>query len=463
MSHPTDTASEVTIVGAGLAGSLLALLLSQRGDRVQVFERLPDMRRTQIAAGRSINLALAARGIRALELAGVMPSVMPLLIPMRGRMLHASDGALAFMPYGQRDHEVIYSVSRPGLNRVLLDAAEAAGASIRFRHTLVDADFANRTMVLADDGGGARHEVPMHTVIGADGAGSILRRMAVEQLDIRCSEELLPHAYKELTLPARRGGRYRIEKNALHIWPRGGFMLIALPNLEGSFTVTLFLGAKGEPSFESLDTPAAIEAFFAAHFPDAHELMPNLAAEFAAHPTGIMGTIRCDKWHVAEHTLLIGDAAHAITPFHGQGMNAAFEDCRVLTEIRARASSWREAFERFERARKPNGEAIADMALENYVEMRDTVRDPKFMLQKMLSLELERRFPDRFVPRYSMVMFHDEIPYRVAYERGRIQQAILGELTNEVDALAEIDYSRAERLIRERLPAIHEAVSPERA
>ena len=459
MSIETDTPAEVQIIGAGLAGSLLAILLARRGDRVEVYERLPDMRRTRIPAGRSINLALAARGIRALELAGVMQDVMPLLIPMPGRLLHARDGELTFMPYGQREHEVIHSVSRPGLNRVLLDAAESAGATIHFRHALEEVDFKSRTLLFAREEHGVPREVPMRIVIGADGAGSILRRRAVEQLGIRCSEELLPHAYKELTLPARQDGRHRIEKNALHIWPRGGFMLIALPNLDGSFTVTLFLASKGEPSFESLADPAAVQAFFATHFADAGDVMPQLTAQFAAHPVGIMGTVRCEKYCLAEDVLLIGDAAHAMTPFHGQGMNAAFEDCRALSEILNEVSSWRDAFERFERIRKPNGEAIANMALENYVEMRDTVQHPKFILQKALSLELERRFPEQFVPRYSMVMFHDEIPYRLAYERGRIQETLLNELTEDAESLADVDYARAEHLIRSRLPPIPEAVA----
>ncbi|NLG77219.1 MAG: FAD-dependent monooxygenase [Xanthomonadaceae bacterium] len=459
MRTSTHTTADVQIIGAGLAGSLLATLLARRGERVEVYERLPDMRRTRIPAGRSINLALAARGIRALELAGVMPDVMPLLIPMPGRLLHARDGELTFMPYGQREHEVIYSVSRPGLNRVLLDAAESAGATIHFRHALADVDFESRTLSFAQEEHGVAREVPMRIVIGADGAGSVLRRKAVAQLGIRCSEELLPHAYKELTLPARQDGRHRIEKNALHIWPRGGFMLIALPNLDGSFTVTLFLATKGEPSFESLNDAAAVRAFFAAQFADAGDLMPQLTEQFAAHPVGVMGTVRCEKYCPAGDVLLIGDAAHAMTPFHGQGMNAAFEDCRVLSEVLNEVSSWREAFERFEALRKPNGEAIADMALENYVEMRDTVQHPKFMLQKALSLELERRFPEQFVPRYSMVMFHDEIPYRLAYERGRIQEAILNELTENVESLADVDFGRAEHLIRSRLPPIPEVVA----
>lgn len=449
--------SDVTIVGAGLAGSLMAVLLARSGHRVQVFERLPDMRRTQIEAGRSINLALAARGIRALELAGVMPEVMPLLIPMRGRLVHAEDGAQSFMAYGQREHEVIYSVSRPGLNRVLLDAAERAGATIHFRHTLVDVDFRNRILFFAEMPSGARHEVAAATLIAADGGGSAVRRAASQHLEIECSEDLLPHSYKELTLPARAGGRHRIEKNALHIWPRGGFMLIALPNLDGSFTVTLFLAAQGPMSFQTLTSASAVDEFFATHFADARELMPNLTEEFAAHPVGIMGTIRCTRWHVAPEVLLIGDAAHAITPFHGQGMNAAFEDCRELHELSSAEASWSDAFDRFQTLRKPNADAIADMALENYVEMRDTVRHPKFMLQKALSLELERRFPDRFVPRYSMVMFHDEIPYAVARERGRIQENILSELTKQAQTLAEVDYELAAQLVHEHLTPIARA------
>lgn len=445
---------DVTIIGAGLAGSFLAVLLARRGDRVQVFERLPDMRRSQVPAGRSINLALAARGIRALELAELMPKVAPLLIPMRGRLLHDVDRTLSFMPYGQREHEVIYSVSRPGLNGVLLDAAERAGATIHFRQELVDVDYACRKLIFLDAATGRRHEVPMGTVIGADGAGSVLRRAAVTQLGLDCTEELLPHSYKELLLPADAHARHRIEKHALHIWPRGGFMLIALPNLDGSFTVTLFLPKRGEPSFESLQNDAAIEQFFARHFPDAYELIPRVAEEFGKRPVGIMGTVRCRRWHVDRHVLLIGDAAHAITPFHGQGMNAAFEDCRELLEILRDATTWAEAFDRFETRRRPNAEAIADMALENYVEMRDTVRDPKFVLKKELSLELERRFPSRFVPRYSMVMFHDEIPYRVAFERGRIQETILNELTETATTLDEVDYERAAALINARLDPV---------
>lgn len=449
----------VTIVGAGLAGTLLATVLARRGHKVRIFERMPDMRSSAIPAGRSINLALAARGIRALELAGVMDRITPLLIPMPGRMLHAVDGALTFVPYGQGAHEVIYSVSRPDLNRILIDAAERAGVEIRFRTAAVGADIRHRSLVLRDEVAGRLEEVPLHRVIAADGAGSVVRRALVSDLEVPSSEELLKHGYKELRLPPGAGGSHQIEKHALHVWPRGGFMLIALPNLDGSFTVTLFLPHQGEESFASLMEPARVAQFFKRYFPDVSALLPSLTDEFLQHPTGIMGTVRCERWSVEDQLLLIGDAAHAITPFHGQGMNCAFEDCRELVSLLGDGSDWASAFRRFEQERRPHTDAIADMAIENYLEMRDTVRDPQFHLQRALSLELERRFPGRFVPRYSMVMFHDEIPYAVAMERGRIQNKILAQLTRNVSTLAAVDFPAAQRLIEERLTPIPSAIS----
>lgn len=451
----------ITIVGAGLAGTLLSISFARRGHRVKLYERRPDMRRVVIDAGRSINLALAARGIRALELAGVMEQVQPELISMPGRMLHDLNGALTFVPYGQRPDEVIYSVSRPGLNCILLDAAERAGVELVFDCPAVDADF-ERHRVIFKDRGDRTHEVDMHRLFATDGAGSVIRRALVEQLRVPCTEDLLKHGYKELTLPAFPDGAPRIDKHALHIWPRGGFMLIALPNIDGSFTVTLFLPLEGPESFATLTSAAAIETFFARHFPDVRSLMPGLAAEFLRHPTGIMGTVRCEQWSVADRLMLLGDAAHAITPFHGQGMNCCFEDCRELDLLLADSSAnstanspnWATRFREFETARRPNTNAIADMAIENYLEMRDTVRDPKFHLHKALSLELERRHPQRFVPRYSMVMFRYDIPYAVAFERGRIQNEILVALTHGADDLAAVDYQAAARLIEERLPPL---------
>jgi kynurenine 3-monooxygenase len=445
---------EVTVVGAGLAGTLLSILLARRGHRVRLYERQDDMRRVDLDAGRSINLALAARGIRALEIAGVMQQVQPLLVPMPGRMLHDPQGALTFVPYGQRPEEVIYSVSRPGLNCILLDAAEQAGVEVVFRRPAIGVDVARQRVIFRDEATGQLEECAMQRVFGADGAGSVLRRSMVEQLQLPCTEDLLMHGYKELTLPPLPGGKPRIDKHALHIWPRGGFMLIALPNIDGSFTVTLFLSLTGAESFATLTTPASIEAFFAKHFPEIPQVMPELAAEFLGHPTGIMGTVRCQQWSIDDRLLLIGDAAHAITPFHGQGMNCCFEDCRELDELLAGSDDWAATFAEFQVSRRPNTDAIAAMAIENYLEMRDTVRDPKFHLHKALSLDLERRHPLRFVPRYSMVMFRDNIPYAVAFERGRIQNEILTALTTTVDSMDGIDFAAADRMIEQRLPPL---------
>jgi kynurenine 3-monooxygenase len=443
--------TRVSIVGAGLAGTLMSIFMARRGLAVDLYERLPDLRREAIPAGRSINLALAARGIHALELAGVMDRVRPLLIPMPGRMLHDPTGGLTFIPYGQLEHETIYSVSRPGLNRVLLDAAERVGVDTRFRQTALRADFARQCIVMQDGAAEAGYELPLDRVIGADGAGSPLRRSLAADMNVRCTEEMLAHGYKELTLHADTQGRHRIATNALHIWPRGGFMLIALPNLDGTFTVTLFLALKGRDSFESLDTSAAIDSFFATHFPDAHALMPDVSEQFLANPTGWMGTIRCERWSAGDRLMLIGDAAHAITPFHGQGMNCAFEDCVELDRCLRQHDDWGSAFAMYELGRHADTNAIADMAIENYAEMRDTVRDPKFQLQKQLSLELERRHPDRFVPRYSMVMFHHDIRYATAFERGRVQSKILDELTRTASTLEQVDYTAASSLIQHRL------------
>jgi kynurenine 3-monooxygenase len=449
----------VKIIGAGLAGTLMAILLARRGHTVNLYERRPDLRREVVPEGRSINLAMAARGIRALDAAGVMKQVGSLLIPIPGRMLHAIDGKLTFVPYGQRKHEVTYSVSRSGLSKILLDAAEAAGVTIHFGQSAMSVELRQGHIAMRFDDSRAsasdgHWKLAMHRVIGADGAGSPLRRSLVAASGARCSENLLKHGYKELRLPPNAKGQYQLEKNALHIWPHGGFMLIALPNLDGSFTLTLFLPLEGAESFDTLQSAHDVERFFSHYFPDVHALLPDLAAEFFEHPTGLMGTVRCEQWSVGDRLLLIGDAAHAITPFHGQGMNCAFEDCTELDALLQAQPDWAQAFAAFEQSRRPNTNAIADMAIENYIEMRDTVREPKFQLQKALSLELERRFPDRFVPRYSMVMFHDDIPYSVAFERGRIQQEILALLTREANSLQEVDYAAAATLIEQRLASL---------
>jgi kynurenine 3-monooxygenase len=440
---------EVTLVGAGLAGSLLAIFLARRGHRVTLLERRPDPRKTPAgapgSAGRSINLALANRGIAALEEVGVMEKIRPTLIPMAGRMLHDEEGRLKLIPYGNKPHEVIYSVSRGGLNALLLDAAEATGkVAIRFDETVQGVDFASRRV--------RPQGTPYDVLIGTDGSASAVRAAILEATDGRLDEDPLGHGYKELSIPAAAGGGFRMERGALHVWPRGEYMLIALPNVDGSFTATLFLPNRGEESFEALTTPESVLALFERRFADAIPLMPRLVEEFFANPTGHLETIRCAPWSFEDQALVLGDAAHAIVPFHGQGMNAAFEDCsafdRCLEESADR--TWNAIFADFERRRRANADAIADMALENYVEMRSTVREPKFQLKKDLSFRLEERHPGRFIPRYSMVMFHT-IPYAEAKRRGAIQEEILDALTSATGSVDDVDLARADRLIAERL------------
>ena len=442
----------VTIAGAGLVGSLLAVMLGQRGYRVRLYEQRPDMRKKAMAAGRSINLVLAERGIHALKQAGLMEQVEPLLVPVRGRMLHDREGNQEFWSYGQRAHEVNYSVSRGDLNRLLMTVAELAEpVDIEFEHELRGIDFAGKVMELRLGEAGATQATPFELLIGADGGGSRVRRCLIPHLEGEDRSEMLDHGYKELTLPAADDGGYRIEREALHIWPRGGFMLMALPNCDGSFTVTLFLRQQGEPSFEWLNSEDRVLQFFQQEFPDAVPLIPDLVEDFFKNPTGILGTVRCQPWSDGESVMLIGDAAHAVVPFHGQGMNAGFEDCSVLMEMLDRhREDWAAAMEAFSRTRKPDADAIADMALENYVVMRDSVTDPKFQLKKQLGFELERRWPDRFVPRYSLVMYH-RVPYSEAYRRGAVEDQILERLVEGASEIEEVDWALAQQLVDERL------------
>ena len=450
----------VTIVGAGLAGGLMTVLLARRGIPVHLMERRPDPRNQHLLAGRSINLALADRGLHALKVAGLYDAVQPLLIPMSGRILHDINGRTQLLPYGQGEHEVIYSVSRNDLTQLLLDQAQRfPHVSIQFDTECNGIDFNQRQVRLT------RHRIvetlAYEHLVAADGVSSVVRDALLSAIQMHVSDDLLPHGYKELTLPADTQGHHQLHRNALHIWPRGGFMLIALPNVDGTFTVTLFLPFESvtSPSFASLRDKTSINTFFTEHFPDVTDLMPKLAEEFLEHPVGRMHTLRCPRWGDDHNAVLIGDAAHAIVPFHGQGMNCAFEDCIELDAL-LRSDSFTNAVIQFEKQRKLNTNAIADMALENYIEMRDTVRQPGFVLQKELSFELERRFPDRFIPRYSMVMFHHAIPYAVAYERGNIQARILDELTRHAATMSEVDMALAAKRIHELLSPLATRSSP---
>ncbi|MEM9133188.1 MAG: NAD(P)/FAD-dependent oxidoreductase [Actinomycetota bacterium] len=409
----------VVVAGAGPAGCLLAIYLARQGHEVRVIERRSDLRTTDVGAGRSINLALATRGIVPLVDVGLIDRVNDITIPLRGRMVHTDDGAEpALQPYGSRPHEVIHSVSRQDLNAILLDAAEATGrVTIEFDRPLASVDFA-RSELRFDDG----PPEPFGVVFGADGAGSPVRQSMAEAGGGSFTTEWLDHGYKELTLPPAADGGHQLDPNALHIWPRGEFMLIALANPAGDFTVTLFAP---HVTFESLVTEADIAAFFEQHFDAFTRLVPDLVAQFFANPTGPLGTLRTTSWHLGAQAVIVGDAAHAIVPFHGQGMNAALESVRRLDEeLRRSPHDLAGAFARYDTARRPSAEAIAAMALDNYVEMRAGVVDPDYLAKRALALELEQRHPDRISPRYNMVMF-STMPYAEAQRRAVAQAEIL--------------------------------------
>ncbi|MGA9423215.1 MAG: NAD(P)/FAD-dependent oxidoreductase [Rhodanobacteraceae bacterium] len=472
---------EITIIGAGLVGALLATLLSQRGLAVNVFERRPDPRTAGFMGGRSINLALAERGLHGLRKAGLTDTVMRLATMMRGRMVHHLDGHTELLRYGRDDAEVIWSISRGGLNIALIDAAQRAGACFHFSRLLDNAQFSDAVTLRLRDNDDNLHEYRCVFVIGADGAGSALRSAMKAEVNLGERMEPLGHGYKELEIPARAraegpGPRaeihgtaganlralppsaldpqtslFAIEPNALHIWPRGNYMCIALPNAEGNFTVTLFMPNTGDPSFATVRTPADAHALFARDFADLMPLIPDLAHDFAHNPVGELATLYLDRWHLDRRALLIGDAAHAIVPFHGQGMNCGFEDAVELADLfEAHGDDPGRIFTEFERRRRPNAEAIARMALENYVEMRDSVADPEFLLRRELARLLAARHPDRFMPRYSMVSF-TRMPYAQAFARGAAQTELLRELTNGKQHIDDVDLDCADTLVQRRL------------
>ena len=443
---------EITIVGGGLAGALLAILLAQRGWSVDVYERRGDPRVHGYAGGRSINLALAERGLHALRQAGADAAVMKQAVMMRGRYVHPLHGETGLQRYGRDDSEVIWSINRGELNIVLLDIAESHGARLHFEHGLASVDFVDKVAVFKGDGHETRR--PFRALVGADGAGSSLRAEINKVLPLGERTEWLDHGYKELEIPPAKDGGFRIEPNALHIWPRGHYMCIALPNDERTFTVTLFMPHAGaHPSFETVRDADEAQAFFERDFPDTLPLIPELRHDYEANPVGILGTLYLDHWHLHGHAVLIGDAAHAMVPFHGQGMNCAFEDCVALADHLDANASLSDAFAAFEAQRKPDAEAIQQMALENYIEMRDKVDDASFLLQRQVELALQDRHPGRFVPHYAMVSFM-RIPYSVALHRSEVQRVILEDATRGLASLHEVDWDAADAAVLERLDPI---------
>ncbi len=417
------TQKHIAITGAGLVGSLLAIYLKNRGYQVSVFERRNDMRKTAGYEGRSINLALSNRGIRALEEVGLAEELKKEAIPMHGRMIHDLHGNLNFQPYGKAG-QYINSISRSGLNKVLMTKAESLGVAFHFEQRINSVDFEKTELTIQNSKFNIQNS-KFDLIIGSDGAFSAVR-LAMQFTDqFNFSQDYIQHGYKELHIPAGAAGSFQMEKNALHIWPRESYMLIALPNPDGSFTLTLFFPFTGETSFETLSTKEKVKDFFKSVFPDAYALMPQLLEEFFQNPSSSLVTMRCYPW-VRNKTLLIGDAAHAIVPFYGQGMNAGFEDCCVLNQLLDQfADDWDQVFPSFQQQRKPNADAIAQLALDNFVEMRDLVNDADFILRKKIESKLHELFPDKWIPLYSMVTFHENIPYSVAYETGKKQKRIM--------------------------------------
>jgi kynurenine 3-monooxygenase len=417
------TQKHIAITGAGLVGSLLAIYLKNRGYQVSVFERRNDMRKSAGYEGRSINLALSNRGIRALEEVGLAEELKKEAIPMHGRMIHDLHGNLNFQPYGKAG-QYINSISRSGLNKVLMTKAESLGVEFHFEQRITAVDFDKTELTIQNSQFNIQNS-KFDLIIGSDGAFSAVR-LAMQFTDqFNFSQSYIEHGYKELHIPAGVAGSFQMEKNALHIWPRESYMLIALPNPDGSFTLTLFFPFTGETSFETLSTKEKVKDFFKSVFPDAYSLIPQLLEEFFQNPSSSLVTMRCYPW-VRNKTLLIGDAAHAIVPFYGQGMNAGFEDCHVLNQLLNQfADDWDQVLPSFQEIRKPNADAIAKLALDNFVEMRDLVNDADFILRKKIESKVHELFPEKWIPLYSMVTFHENIPYSVAYETGQKQKRIM--------------------------------------
>ena len=442
----------IHIAGAGLAGSLLAIMLVQKGHIVKVYEKRPDPRKAGMEGGRSINLALAYRGLYVLQQAGLDDEVMSQVVMMRGRMIHDMDAKSNFLRYGRDDSEVIWSIHRGRLNLAMIEAAEKQGVEIHFNARISAIDFENKQLEVQYFNR-IENESYEH-LIGADGAGSAVRQVLVAEGIVHERLDALGHNYRELEIAPEHSGAFKLDGNSLHIWPRGGFMCIALPNTEKTFTVTLFLPASGDISFDVAKTPAQARTLFARFFPDVLDLIADFDHDWTHNPESQLATLTLDTWHYRDSVLLLGDAAHAMVPFHGQGMNCAFEDCLALVEAIERESAWTDVISAFEQERKANASAIQTMALENYIEMRDKVDDDRFLLQRALERRQAELHPGRFVPRYSMVSFQ-RVPYATAFERGKIQRRILQTLTEGKSDIAEVDYALASKLIDEQLEPLH--------
>ncbi len=442
----------VTIVGAGLVGSLLSIYLSKRGYKVNVFERRADMRLETMSTGRSINLALSDRGWLGLEGVGIAEDIKKISIPMYGRFIHHKDGTNAYQPYG-KDNQAIYSVSRADINMKLMDLAEQQeNVNIQFNKKCTLINRKDLAITFEDNLTKETSNSSADLLFGADGAFASSRLSIQLQSDrFEYNQHYIDCGYKELIIPAGKNGEFLLDKNALHIWPRGSFMMIALPNPDGNFTCTLFLPFEGEKSFSNLKTDKQVEDFFKSEFSDAFTLMPTLISDFKTNTTASLVTVKCAPWVFDNKIGLIGDAAHAIVPFYGQGMNCGFEDCVVLNElIEKHNDDWDIIFPEYEQLRKPDGDAIADLAIANFVEMRDKTADPKFILQKKIEAKFSQHYPDKWIPLYSMVTYSPHIRYSTALKEGQKQQKIMDEIMafNNIESIWESDEIESEILKR---------------
>lgn len=442
---------EVTIVGAGLVGSLWAVYMSKAGYKVKIYECRPDIRKAEISAGKSINLALSDRGLKALDAVGVGDMIREIAIPMPGRMMHAMDGNLTFQPYG-REGQAINSVSRGGINAKMMDIAEqVGGAEIFYNEKCTGADLEKGITYFENSVTEATTTVQSDLIFACDGAFSAVRYNAMQKLDrFNYEQRYIADGYREILLPANADGSYKMEKNALHIWPRGRFMLIALPNEDGSFTCTLFMPFEGDNSFSKLTSKAAVDEFFKSTFPDFHAMMPEIADAWEDHPLSSLAITRCYPWHHGKCALM-GDAAHATVPFYGQGMNAGFEDCTVMNDLMIKHNhDWEKIFAEYSVFRKPDGDGLQDLSLHNYHVMRDFVADPKFLLQKKIEARFSEKHPDKWLPLYSMTTFSD-IRYSVAWKEGQRQQRIMDEVMANPDIESKWDSIEVEQMILNQL------------
>ena len=452
----------ILIIGAGLCGSLLALRLGQRGYQVKLVEKRPDLRKVEQDAGRSINLAFSDRGVRALQMVGLENEVKKLCLPMLGRMIHDNQGNTFMSPYSGKNEKYINSISRPGLNMLLLDAAEKLpNVQLIFNQSCESVDLKNTMATFTDYHTKEKTTHTANYIFGTDGAGSVIRNNVFNNKLIRLSFSIdwLTHSYKELTIPALENGGFKADSKALHIWPRGENMLIALPNLDGSFTVTLFLSHEtGADSFQKLDSPEKVLEYFEREYPDAKALMPNLVEEFFENPTGPLGTVRCYPWSIFNKTLLLGDAAHAIVPFYGQGMNASFEDVVVLDKyIEKYEGDWKTIFSEFQKERKIDADAIADLAIDNFYEMKEHTANPLFQEKRKLEIAFEENYPERYNSKYSLVTFNDNIPYSVAMRRGRAQDKAILNLLDDNKLISEMNLEeKLELVLNETKNILHD-------